>query len=331
MVWNCVRGCSAVSPGCKHCYAERVAAQVNRRFAGAGRAEPYAGLVAMQGDPPQPRWTGVVRLVPEHLHDPLAWTRPRRIFVNSMSDLFHEALTNEEIAAVFGVMAAARRHTFQVLTKRARQHGEHHRKGRMVAWFEWLDERRQAPLDYVLNTAAAALGGAGQGTWSTLLYELARAPLSHNLRWPLANVWMGVSVENQNHGLPRIQDLRAIPAALRFLSIEPLLEDLGRFNLSGIGWVIAGCESGPSARGAQARWFRSIRDQCAAQHVPFFLKQATPEQIAYQESPSGVSPPVIALRHLVRRGVGSKVKAGGVIELPYLDGVQHASFPEVAA
>jgi protein gp37 len=110
-----VRGCSRVSEGCQHCYAERVAA----RFSGPGK--PYEGLAKIgRGTGGHPKWTGVVRMVPEHLADPLRWKKPRRIFVNSMSDLFHEKLTNEEIAAVFGVMAAAPQHTFQVLTKRAR-------------------------------------------------------------------------------------------------------------------------------------------------------------------------------------------------------------------
>jgi len=205
-VWNPVRGCVKVSPGCKHCYAETFA----ERF---------------RGVPGHPFEQGFdLRLVPEKLEEPLRWRAPRRIFVNSMSDLFQDGVPTEYIASVGRVMAAASWHTYQVLTKRE---------------------------------------------------ERLKALLRTELRWmsELPNVWFGVSVENRHHGLPRIVALRETPAAVRFLSIEPLLEDLGAINLTGIHWVIVGGESGPRARPMREDWVLSIRDQCRRARVPFFFKQ----------------------------------------------------------
>jgi protein gp37 len=204
--WNPVRGCVKVSPGCKHCYAETFA----ERF---------------RGVPGHPFEQGFdLRLVPEKLEDPLRWRTSRRIFVNSMSDLFQEGVPAEYIATVGRVMQRASWHTYQILTKR---------------------------------------------------HERMRDLLNRDLRWmgELRHVWMGVSVENRRHGLARIDALRATPTGVRFLSIEPLLEDLGRIDLSGIHWVIVGGESGPGARPMQEAWVLSIRDQCKEARVPFFFKQ----------------------------------------------------------
>ena len=204
--WNPIRGCSKISPGCKHCYAERFA----ERFRGV------AGHPFEQGFD--------VRLVPEKLEDPLSWRRPRRIFVNSMSDLFQEAVPVEYVARVGVVMNRANWHTFQILTKR---------------------------------------------------HERMRELLSNELRWMsmLNHVWFGVSVEDKRNGLPRLDALRKTPAQVRFLSIEPLLEDLGKLDLSGINWVIVGGESGPGARPLDERWVVSILRQCRYFNVPFFFKQ----------------------------------------------------------
>ena len=204
--WNPVRGCTKISPGCKHCYAERFA----ERF---------------RGVPGHPFEQGFdIRLVPEKLDQPLRWRSARRIFVNSMSDLFHDQVPAEYISRVGRVMQTAAWHTFQVLTKR---------------------------------------------------HERLRSLLNGELRWmgSLPNVWWGVSVEDRLHGLPRIEHLRTAPARVRFLSIEPLLEDLGSINLQGIHWVIVGGESGHGARKMEEAWALSIRDQCAAAGVPFFFKQ----------------------------------------------------------
>lgn len=226
--WNPTRGCVKVSPGCKYCYAETFA----ERFRGAYQRNPRTKLVIVGDDGApvkHPYHEGFdPRLVPEALDAPLRWKAPRTIFVNSMSDLFGEFVPNEFIAAVFGVMAATPRHTFQLLTKRAE---------RLPDWFEWL-----------------ASAGA-------------------SMSWPLPNVWLGVSVEDRKYGLPRIEHLRRTPAAVRFLSIEPLLEDIGTLDLTGIHWVIVGGESGNGARPMNPYWARSIRDQCVAAKVPFFFKQ----------------------------------------------------------
>jgi protein gp37 len=165
-----------------------------------------------------------MRLVPEALGDPARWKQPRTVFVNSMSDLFHENLPAGDVRKVCEAMAAAGRHTYQVLTKRA-------------------DRMR----------------------------ELLSGPLREFAELP--HVWWGTSVENKRHGLPRIDHLRQTPAVTRFLSVEPLLEDLGPLDLTGIHWVIAGGESGAAARPMEADWVRSVRDQCLAQGVKFFFKQ----------------------------------------------------------
>lgn len=204
--WNPVRGCTKISSGCKHCYAETFA----ERFRGV-KGHPYEDGFDL-------------RLVPQKLAEPLRWRRPKMIFVNSMSDLFHEAVPESYILAVARVMVAAKWHTYQVLTKRAE------RMGRM------------------LDTTLRFAGGQ-------------------------PHIWWGVSVENQKHGLPRVEHLRSAHAAVRFLSVEPLLEDLGTVNLRGIHWVIAGGESGPGARPMKEDWVVSLRNQCGRAKIPFFFKQ----------------------------------------------------------
>jgi protein gp37 len=204
--WNPVRGCSKITPGCKHCYAATFA----ERFRGV-KGHPYE-----QGFD--------IRLVPEKLVEPLKWAEPKMVFVNSMSDLFHPEISDEYIVAVAQVMVAANWHTFQVLTKRS---------GRL-----------KQLLDTKLNFAA-----------------------------PSNNIWWGVSVEDKRYGLPRLQDLRESAAGIRFLSVEPLLEDLGTVNLDGIHWMIVGGESGHDARPLAKSWVLSLRNQCKKSGVPFFFKQ----------------------------------------------------------
>lgn len=204
--WNPVRGCTKISPGCKHCYAETFA----ERFRGV-RGHPF-------------EFGFDLRLVPEKLGDPIRWSKPKKIFVNSMSDLFHERVPDEYIEKVARVMLAAKWHTYQVLTKRA--------------------DRMAALLRGRLSVAAKA-----------------------------THIWWGVSVENRKHGLPRIDQLRTAKPTVAFLSVEPLLEDLGKVNLRGIDWVIVGGESGPGARPMLPEWVRNIRRQCKLQEVAFFFKQ----------------------------------------------------------
>jgi protein gp37 len=204
--WNPVRGCTKISPGCKHCYAETFA----ERFRGV-KGHPYERGFDL-------------RLVPTKLAEPLRWRSPKMIFVNSMSDLFHDNVPDDYISAVAKVMVTAKWHTYQVLTKRS--------------------ERLKTLLNSKLSFAA-------------------KRP----------HIWWGVSVEDQKYGVPRIADLQKAKASVRFLSVEPLLEDLGTLNLRGVGWVIVGGESGAGARPLEKEWVVSVRDQCQLAAIPFFFKQ----------------------------------------------------------
>jgi|SRR5579871_1340719 len=204
--WNPLRGCTKISPGCKHCYA-------------AVFAERFRGV---PGHPYQQGFD--LRLVPDKLSEPFLWPKPKTVFVNSMSDVFQKEIPDAYIEDVARVMASANWHTYQVLTKRSER-----------------------------------------------LLEL----LSTKLRFTAdhRHIWWGVSVEDKRYGLARIEHLRQAPAALRFLSIEPLLEDLGPLDLSGIHWVIVGGESGHGARPIRQDWVERILEACTERGIPFFLKQ----------------------------------------------------------
>lgn len=252
---SAVRGCWPVSPGCLNCYATGIAA----RFSGEGQT--YEALAAFRGKPGarRARWSGAISLHREQLWLPLRWQSPRVIFWNHTSDTWHQDVPDEYIAAMFGVAAATPQHTHIFLTKRAE---------RVPYWFAWLAARGPS-----LHPAGAARGAR----WYAWNYDLPSERLFsgefHDWPWPLPNVIGMVSVEDRRHGLPRIEHLRQAPFAMRGLSIEPLLEDLGTLDLRHIDWVIVGGESGRFARTMQADWARSIRDQCVAAGVPFFFKQ----------------------------------------------------------
>ena len=281
--WNPLRGCSRVSEGCRNCYAEKMAA----RFVGIG--QPYEGLTN------NGHWTGKVELVEKHLLDPLKWgpvyegihcgvgtlkekknrdgsitvtrERPRRIFVNSMSDLFHENVSDEWIDRVFAIMALCPQHIFQILTKRPQ---------RMLDYLSQTEGRRVV----IPQAGPRSTGGS---VWT------------HSASWPLPNVWLGVSVENQKAADERIPLLLHTPAAIRFLSCEPILEEVcieriprrenyyeGKEPLywhplkEGINQVIVGGESGHGSRPMDPAWARSLRDQCKeAAGVSFFMKQGS--------------------------------------------------------
>jgi protein gp37 len=203
--WNPVTGCTKISAGCDNCYAERF-------------SERFRGVV---GHPFERGFDLTVR--PERLTQPLAWTKPRLIFVNSMSDLFHKEVPRDHIAKVFDTMEQADWHIYQVLTKRS------------TLLMKFLNER-------------------------------------YKLRQPPSHIWFGVSVEDQQ-ATTRIIHLRKANAAVRFLSIEPLIAPIGALNLEGIDWVIVGGESGPRARRMDPRWVVKIRNQCVAAGVAFFFKQ----------------------------------------------------------
>jgi protein gp37 len=226
--WNPITGCSVISPGCKRCYAMRLAGtRLRHHWSRKGLTRPSkAG----------PVWTGEVRFNEEWLSQPLHWRKPRNIFVCAHGDLFHENVPDAWIDRVFLTMSFAPQHIFQVLTKRS---------ARMRKYIAGFEERRR--------TFDCHAG-------------LDDAP------WPLPNVWAMVSVEDQPRADERIADLRATPAAVRGVSAEPLLGPLD-LDLRGIGWVIAGAESGKGARAMDEDWVRGLRDQCRAAKVPFFYKQ----------------------------------------------------------
>lgn len=246
--WNPVRGCTRVSEGCRNCYAERQAV----RQSAPGKA--YDGLV--RSSPTGPRWTGVVRFVPEALDEPLRWRKPQRIFVNSMSDLFHEGLPDEAIDRVLAVMMLAPRHTFKVLTKRPQ---------RMRDYFRAPDLYRRilAVADHELRPVRRQLGGIGISNPADAAFR----------RW----IWLGVSVEDQATADARIPLLLETPAAVRWVSYEPALGPLtlNPWLLSehGLSWVVVGGESGPRARPMDIAWPREIVEQCKSALVPVFVKQ----------------------------------------------------------
>ncbi|MEH6500133.1 DUF5131 family protein [Halopseudomonas aestusnigri] len=289
--WNPIRGCSRVSEGCRNCYAEGVA----KRFSGPGM--PYEGLIAKGG-----QWNGKVAVVGSAIGLPLRWVKPRRIFVNSMSDLFHDSVPFEVIAEIFAIMAVTTRHTYQILTKRPE---------RMLAFFEWACDGEDYPYkildvwppDLPWQPATGGRGGydnCGPG-------------------WPFQNIWLGVSVEDQATADQRIPLLLQAPAAVRWISAEPLLGPVelpyvefhcdlcggtgqlarwpkGKCHQCGglghrpaistdprfgtpltpmrsISWVVVGGESGAKARPMHPDWAQSIRDQCVRAGVPFLFKQ----------------------------------------------------------
>jgi len=255
-----------VSPGCEHCYAERFAARGL-----PGHVSPTTGKAFARQTKVGPRWTGAVELIESRLDQPLRWRKPRRIFVNSMSDLFHESLPDTAIDRVFAVMALADHHQFQVLTKRPKRTLDY-MHGR-----DWSDAC-SAVTDHFLRPLAEPLYLGGE------------------IVPPLLNVWLGVSVEDQQRVDERVPLLMQTPAAVHFVSAEPLLEpiDLTRWlyisaGQRRLGWVIVGGESGPGARRCDVAWIRSIIAQCRAANVACFVKQLGREPRAQspQEMPEG--------------------------------------------
>jgi protein gp37 len=344
--WNPIRGCSRVSEGCRNCYAEAIA----YRFSGPG--QPYEGLVQRElrtSPVPErlPLWNGQIKFVEEHVLDPLGWKKPRRIFVNSMSDLFHPNVSDQWIAWIVAVMVRAHWHTYQVLTKRP--------------------ERMACLL-------------ASEDFWRLVDFEVQRCEGGDFLYTPpLAHIHWGVSVEDQETADQRLPLLQATPAAVRFVSIEPLLGAVGlrryiwpvcwhwdsKYRTPELAiaagayaeqkpqalvsaqavfldWVIVGGESGPGARPMHPDWVRSLRDECVTAGVPFFFKQWGEWSQYYdtaldpdlrnvpKHTPNRERVVNLAGGHgfhgervVFMRRVGTK--AAGCL----LDGVEHHQFPQV--
>ena len=266
--WNPITGCSVVSAGCKHCYAMRLAGtRLRDHPSRAGLTRPTAA---------GPVWTGDVRLNTDSLDQPLHWKNPRRIFVCAHSDLFHPNVPNDWIDLIFVAMSLAPQHTFQILTKRP---------ARMLDWFQSNPYERILGLADIIRASRPHLCSVG---------------ISDPNITPWPNVWLGVSVENQATADERIPLLLDTPAAIRWISAEPLLGPLDlsdipwpashvrfpdsdditdarpalvEFEGTRIDWIVAGGESGPGARPSHPDWFRSLRDQCRAAGMPFFFKQ----------------------------------------------------------
>lgn len=300
--WNPIRGCSRVSEGCVNCYAEGIAA----RFSGPG--QPYERLAKRMGG--APRWTGDVRFIESALTAPLRWKRPRKIFVNSMSDLFHEKVPDEWIDKIFAVMAIAHWHTFQILTKRPER------------------MRQYCGSDEVLGRVVSLIN-----EWA---HEFASVEVRHKpdgLRGLiLLNIWLGVSVEDQATADERIPLLMQTPAAVRFISAEPLLGPLtiSYLEWARLDWVICGGESGAKARPMHPAWARGLRNQCHKLGIPFFFKQwgewAPVEEPASEEAESFELEDryqFIDGCHFVKVGK----KAAGRL----LDDKEHNGFPETQA
>lgn len=297
--WNPIVGCSIVSPGCTNCYAMKQAARIQKMNptggSGSNYVNHYDGTTKVVNG--NVVWTGKIAIAPDRIFlEPLRRKEPTTWFVNSMGDLFHEDVPNVAIDHVFAVMALCPQHTFQVLTKRAK--------------------RMQAYIAEVMHDQDLGLSRFGIAA----LWRGLHGPEGHCPAWPLPNVWLGVSAEDQTRADERIPLLLQTPAAVRFVSCEPLLGpiDLTEIEhapahclhaLAGIkaetdgtasygarlDWVIVGGESGPGARPMHPGWARTLRDQCAAADVPFFMKQMTkkapiPDDLMVRQFPAEARP-----------------------------------------
>lgn len=303
--WNPVVGCTKVSQGCKNCYAKTLHDKRHKAYL------EHRGIFPANGKPIPAQYAEpfeTVQLKRGRLRDPLHWRRPARVFVNSVSDLFHPDVPDEFIDEVFAVMAIAKQHTFQVLTKRPE---------RMAAYlnYRWR-------VDHIC------------AQW----YGFSEQPAEPQA-WPLPNVWQGTSVENQEAADKRIPHLLETPAAVRFLSCEPLLGPVnlgpylweeagpawaGKNPSPGIHWVIVGGESGHGARAMHLDWARSLRDQCSSAGIPFFYKQ-TGEWVPHAQAGTLN----LAHREIIYRNGETLVRVGKKHAGRLLDGREHNEFPEV--
>lgn len=252
--WNFLSGCSRKSSGCENCYAEKM----TKRLAAMGQAK-YQGLLNDHG-----RFNGTIKFNEKDLLAPLKWKKPRKVFVNSMSDLFHEKVKDEWLDKAFAVMALTPQHTYQILTKRPE---------RMWEYFKWHDSTRAMQIEAQAASIRTGLPAKSLGNVQWQKYDLAQ----------LKNVWLGVSVEDQKTADERIPLLLQTPAAVRWISAEPLLgpveiatwlwSAMSDDKTCGLNWCVIGGESGPNARAFDIQWVRNIIAQCKAADVPVFVKQ----------------------------------------------------------
>jgi len=310
--WNPVAGCSLISPGCTNCYAMGTAWRMQHNPNPAVRGKYADTAKRVNGTRV---WTGKVRLWEDALLEPLSWSKPRMVFVNSMADLFHDGLQDWEIARVWAVMALTPQHQYQVLTKRTRR------------MRDWLNDTKAPGL---------------------VMAEIAQIdPAGQLAAWPLDNVWVGTSIEDQTRADERIPLLLECAAAIRFISAEPLLGavELARAvqsrvtgepgteeaagALAGLHWVIAGGESGPKARPMHPNWARALRDECGHFGIPFFFKQVgewTWNAPNHQANEVGILPN----GHTVAAGSPGSLpmfKVGKDAAGDLLDEVRHEVFP----
>lgn len=324
-------GCSPVSPACDHCYAARLADRMAHNVA---VCQYYEGLTDRGA-----QWTGRVNLFPGQMEQALRWRRPRRIFLGSMTDLFHEAVPDEFLDQIFACVALAPRHTFLVLTKRPE---------RMRRYFTRFSRQHHTQ---VLERAAMAMFGedAANAAGNALDGVLSEG---HNVGWPMRNLWLGVTAEDQKRADERVPILLDTPAVQRFVSVEPML---GKIDLTAIAhpeaydaevglldalrgmtcdddpthpaldWIICGGESGPGARPMHLEWVRSLRDQCQGARVPFFLKQMG----EYAPCPAGKCKEVDPACKILNEQFGSSMcRVGKRTAGRLLDGVEWNEFPE---
>jgi protein gp37 len=291
VTWNPIRGCTRISEGCRFCYAERDAARKNEN----PKIPGYHGFsrFVQIGGKPVPRWTGVVSTVPHKMTEPLHWSKPKRIFVNSMSDMFHEGVSDDDLLGLFAVMANShiatgvkKTHTFQILTKR------YERMLDFVARLKWRfgafglcqEIKPDGSIGNILLNNLPFL--AGNDPWRTLSKGGVGSTVRTSQEWMPPQIHLGVSVEDEQNAEKRIPALLKTPASIRFVSYEPALGPVdfrpwlgvGPARDRGLDWIIAGGESGPNARPPNPDWFRAVRDACrvfGADNGPvrFFFKQ----------------------------------------------------------
>lgn len=293
--WNFLRGCTICSPGCIHCYAMKIA----HRFSGPGGT--YEGLTRQTKNGPV--WTGEVRFVEKQLYEPLRIRKPQKWFVNSMSDLFHEEVDDSILDKAFAMMALCPQHTFQILTKRPERMLEYvGAPGRLM---EVVEAGTVVAFDALSKYGFDDVPGID---WNRDGDEPIRWKRATS--WPLPNVWLGVSVEDQK-ALDRIDILKDVPAAVRFVSFEPLLEDLGTVILDRIHWAIIGGESGPGSRPCHLYWIRRLLSQCRKQNVAPFVKQWGSKPMQYLTAEESLSE-----KGKDYRAVLQDSKGGDIAELP---------------